>query len=70
MDRLIARDRPRNDRGWPWDTKDVLDGGRGADRLFTRDGFRDTVRCGPDRDRVQADERDLVSRDCELVDRA
>jgi Subtilase family/RTX calcium-binding nonapeptide repeat (4 copies)/Domain of unknown function DUF11 len=48
---------------------DVLDGGRGADVLESRDGRRDTVRCGPGRDRVLADRLDRVARDCEVVRR-
>jgi Ca2+-binding RTX toxin-like protein len=57
---------------------DVLDGGRGRDRLDggpgndlirARDGERDVITCGQGRDRVLADRRDSVARDCEHVSR-
>lgn len=46
-----------NDRLW---------GGPGNDRLNSRDGMRDQVTCGPGRDTVIKDARDVVARDCEL----
>lgn len=46
---------------------DVLRGGPGNDTVLVRDGGRDTVRCGAGRDRVLADRRDVVARDCEIV---
>ncbi len=58
---------------------DVLSGGAGSDRIFggdgddrisARDGAFDVVGCGPGRDSVVADRRDLVGADCELVSRA
>lgn len=50
--------------------RDVLDGGSGRDRLAAQyDGARDTVRCGPGRDLVNADLLDRVAADCELVGR-
>jgi hypothetical protein len=48
---------------------DRLDGGPGDDAFSARDGFRDTIRCGPGYDRVSADRADTVDRDCELVTR-
>jgi TolB protein len=57
---------------------DRLTGGRGSDRLFggdgddaieARDGAFDVVGCGPGRDTVAADRRDLVGVDCERVAR-
>jgi hypothetical protein len=47
--------------------KDKITGGNGGDRIFARDGTRDVIRCGKGRDRVQADDRDRVSRSCERV---
>jgi Ca2+-binding RTX toxin-like protein len=41
---------------------DVLDGGRGRDRIRARDGVHDRVDCGPGRDSVRADRRDTVRR--------
>jgi hypothetical protein len=49
--------------------RDLLDAGPGNDRVAARDGTRDTVRCGPGRDTVVADRRDIVSRNCEKVQR-
>ncbi len=57
---------------------DTLTGGPGADHLFggpgddtilTRDGVRDWISCGPGRDTVVADRRDIVKRNCERVQR-
>lgn len=56
---------------------DVLRPGRGRDRviagagddvIFARDGERDVIDCGPGRDRVRADRRDVLRR-CEQVTR-
>ena len=50
--------------------RDRIFGGEGGDRIYTRDGERDVVVCGDGgwgRDRVYADRRDVVLRDCELV---
>jgi endoglycosylceramidase len=44
---------------------DRFSGGRDADRLLARDGRRELVRCGPGRDRVSADRRERLARDCE-----
>ena len=55
-------------RGTPW--ADVLFAGRGNDVVLVRGGGRDVVRCGLGRDRVVADRRDRVARDCERVERA
>jgi hypothetical protein len=50
--------------------RDVVEGGAGADRLAVQyDGARDTVRCGPGADLVNADLVDAVAADCELVGR-
>jgi hypothetical protein len=45
---------------------DRLVGGRGGDRIRARDRQLDTINCGPGRDRVVADRRDRVSRNCEV----
>jgi RTX calcium-binding nonapeptide repeat (4 copies) len=47
--------------------RDYLVGGSGSDLLETRDGTRDSVDCGPGRDRVVADRSDIVSATCEVV---
>jgi len=47
--------------------RDLLYGRAGNDALSVRDGSRDRVSCGMGRDRVVADRRDVVSRDCERV---
>ena len=50
--------------------RDLLDGGPGDDRIMAAyDGARDTVRCGPGLDVVNADLLDTVAADCELVGR-
>jgi Tol biopolymer transport system component len=49
---------------------DRLFGGEGDDRLFVRDGGFDVVGCGPGRDVVLADHRDLLGVDCEVARRA
>lgn len=50
--------------------RDVVDGGPGGDRIAVEyDGSRDTVRCGPGADLVNADLPDVVAADCELVGR-
>ena len=48
---------------------DLFEGGAGDDRVFARDGQRDTIRCGTGKDTVTADKKDTVSRDCERVRR-
>lgn len=48
---------------------DILAGGAGLDQLFARDGRRDGIRCGPGKDSVFADSRDVVS-GCEKWNRA
>lgn len=45
---------------------DDVDTGTGADLVWARDGERDLVRCGPGRDTVLADRRDVV-RGCERI---
>ena len=54
----------------PWAGKDVVDAGAGPDQIFSKDENRDVVKCGPGRDRVVADVKDKVSRDCERVRRS
>jgi BNR repeat-like domain/RTX calcium-binding nonapeptide repeat (4 copies) len=50
--------------------RDRADGGAGNDRVAVEyDGSRDTVRCGPGADVVNADLTDVVGADCELVGR-
>jgi hypothetical protein len=46
---------------------DRLDGGPGDDRLLVRDTARDRVVCGPGRDTVVGDQRDVAGADCEVV---
>jgi len=46
-----------------------IDTGAGNDRVLARNGRRDSVRCGPGLDFVQADRFDAVARDCEHVAR-
>jgi hypothetical protein len=48
---------------------DDVDAGPGADSIRTIDQARDSVRCGPGRDEVEADRLDRISRDCERVSR-
>jgi Tol biopolymer transport system component len=48
---------------------DRISGGTGNDTIVSRDRYRDTVRCGPGIDRVVADYRDRLARDCEHVRR-
>jgi len=44
---------------------DRISGGAGDDAIISKDRYRDTVSCGPGRDRVTADYRDRIARDCE-----
>jgi Ca2+-binding RTX toxin-like protein len=43
--------------------------GAGNDRVNVRDGERDSVICGPGRDTVIADKKDVIARDCERITR-
>ncbi len=67
-DRLLGgagHDQLRGDAG-----RDTFIGGAGNDVINSRDRLqRERVSCGPGRDRVLADRRDLVARDCEIVNR-
>ena len=54
-----ARDRAR----------DIVLAGAGNDVVGALDGALDRISCGPGRDRVRADRRDAVNRDCEVVRR-
>jgi Ca2+-binding RTX toxin-like protein len=49
--------------------RDRISAEGGRDRIYTRDNERDRVRCGPGPDRVVADPRDSVAKDCERVGR-
>jgi Ca2+-binding RTX toxin-like protein len=49
--------------------RDTVYGGSGADRVFVRDGQPDQVYCAAGADTVTADRVDVVSRDCERVQR-
>jgi Ca2+-binding RTX toxin-like protein len=49
---------------------DDVDAGAGDDRIMTRDGLRDVVRCGAGTDAVDADTFDELAADCEGVARA
>jgi Ca2+-binding RTX toxin-like protein len=44
---------------------DRILGGAGNDRIVSKDRYADTIRCGPGFDRVVADYRDRIARDCE-----
>jgi Tol biopolymer transport system component len=48
---------------------DRISGGPGDDTIVSKDRYLDTVRCGPGVDRVVADYRDRIARDCERVRR-
>ena len=64
-DRICGRRGP--DDIHPWAGKDFVDAGAGPDRIFSKDENRDAITCGPGRDRVVADFKDKVARDCESV---
>jgi hypothetical protein len=49
--------------------RDVLSGGAGKDTILARDKSVDVITCGKGRDKVTADRKDKVSRDCESVKR-
>jgi len=49
--------------------KDYVYAGAGPDVIYSRDIYGDVISCGPGRDRVFADRRDKVSKDCERVRR-
>jgi Ca2+-binding RTX toxin-like protein len=49
--------------------RDRLFAGAGDDYVEARDGLVDVVGCGPGRDQVTADRRDVVGADCEVVRR-
>jgi hypothetical protein len=51
--------------GGPAGSRFVL--GPGADRIFARNGRRDSIRCGSGADLVVADRFDLVERNCERI---
>nr|MBA2440576.1 hypothetical protein [Thermoleophilaceae bacterium] len=67
-DRLVGNAGPDFLNGGPG--SDVVDAGPGADRVVVQyDGSRDSVRCGPGPDVVNADLVDRIAADCELVGR-
>lgn len=47
--------------------RDVLLGAAGKDTIRSRDGVRDIVKCGAGKDRVIADRKDRIAKDCERV---
>ncbi len=47
--------------------RDALLGAAGNDIIRSRDGVRDIVKCGAGKDRVIADRKDRVAKDCERV---
>ena len=49
---------------------DRISGGPGDDTIVSKDRYQDSVRCGQGADRVVADYRDRVARDCERVRRS
>ena len=57
------------DHGSPEDSLDIIDGGRGDDRIFsmTYKPAQDVIGCGPGFDQVHADRGDSVAEDCERV---
>jgi Tol biopolymer transport system component len=59
------------DRIFPRSGSDVVNAGDGSDVINTVDGrrYRDLISCGRGRDRVIADRRDRVLRNCERVER-
>ena len=67
-DRLPVRG-PGDDVLVPGRGQDAVYGDEGDDRMLARDGWRDSISCGPGRDRVIADARDVVAADCEQVQR-
>jgi Tol biopolymer transport system component len=48
---------------------DRISGGPGDDTIVSKDRYRDSIRCGSGVDRVVADYRDRLARDCERVRR-
>jgi WD40-like Beta Propeller Repeat len=59
-----------SDRIEPSWGRDRVRAGAGNDIVLARDDARDAVSCGPGKDLVYADRRDVVGRDCERVRRA
>jgi hypothetical protein len=47
----------------------VISGGAGGDTINSRDGKRDRISCGSGRDKVTADKRDRIAKNCERVSR-
>ena len=66
-DRLIGTRGPDSLAGGSG--SDTISGNSGGDLIRVRDGSRDTVNCGNGRDRVIADSRDSIARNCEVVSR-
>ncbi len=59
---------PGNDRITPGPGRDHIDAGAGNDRVFSRDGRRDVIDCGPGHDVAIVDAIDRTRR-CEVVSR-
>ena len=47
--------------------RDVVRAGAGDDVIYAADGQRDIIICGPGKDKVKADRKDRVARDCERL---
>ena len=47
----------------------MIEGGSGNDTILVRDGTRDRINCGSGRDKVTADRRDKIAKNCERVSR-
>lgn len=56
-----------DDRIWGDDGRDTISGGSGDDLIHAADGSADVIACGRGKDRVIADRRDRVARNCERV---
>jgi Ca2+-binding RTX toxin-like protein len=57
-----GKDRLSGDAG-----PDLISGGAGSDRIGARDGERDSIDCGPSRDRAKVDKHEASLRGCEVV---
>ena len=62
-----AGDGSGDDRIVGGDGRDRLGGGTGNDRIDAQDGEKDTVTCGPGKDRAFVDGRDKVGEGCDKV---
>jgi hypothetical protein len=64
---VVGTDRDDRMRGTP--DPERITGRRGDDRINSRGGKADSVRCGPGEDVARVDQRDRVKRNCETVKR-